>query len=160
MTPGEDRISEASRIVGDFGEMALAYYLTKKKIHVMRVNTVFFDLMVKDRSKHVFDTDKIVGLSVKLRDRSETTSTCTIQIKEFESIKNFAQKWNVEPWFCLSIVYRKKDQRMLEGFIFSCKSAPKYFADGKRVFAISFSRLRHARDSGELSANRCFKWIL
>jgi hypothetical protein len=156
----ETRISEASRIVGNFGEMALAFYLTKKRIHVMNVNTVFFDLMARDKGKHVFNTDKIVGISVKLRDRSETTPSCTIVINDFERIKEFARKWNVEPWFCLSIVCRKKEQKTLEGFIFSCASALKYFSRGKRKHAISFSRLRKAREIGEIDGNKCFKWIL
>jgi hypothetical protein len=50
---------EENRIVGDFGEYALAYFLTKKGIHIFRADTVFFDLIAKDPSDKLFPKKKI-----------------------------------------------------------------------------------------------------
>ena len=149
---------EESRIVGNFGEYVLAFYLAKKGINVIRADTHFFDLIVKDTSGRVFKKNDIIGISVKFRDRTLTTSTCTIPYKEFESVVKFGKKWKFEPYFCHIIVSREEDQGILEGFIFSRKSAKKYFAKRKRQHAISFSKLR--ADRSLTQSNRYFKWNL
>lgn len=154
------KLPEESRIAGVFGESATAFHLIKKGIHVMNVDTVFFDVMVKDPARKMFNTKNIVGISVKIRDRSSTTPSCTVQIKEFPKIQLFSDKWNVDPWFCFIIIFKEKGKKILEGFLFSSEDAKKYMAEGKREYAISFSKLRKARDCKELSGNNCFTWRL
>lgn len=151
---------EESRIVGIFGESVTSFYLIKKGVHVMNADTVFFDVMAKDPKKTVFKTNKIVGISVKLRDRTTTTSSCTIQISEYPKVQSFAKKWQVDPWFCFIIVFKKKNNKILEGFLFSAKDAKKYMSEGRRQYAISFSKLRKARDNNKLSEQNYFKWVL
>ncbi len=154
------RIEEESRLVGDFGELALAFYLTKLGINVIRANTVFFDLIVKDKNKIIFKNGNSVGISVKTRDRSNTTSTCTIPLAEYEKIKSFGGKWNLEPWICYIIVFRKNNKRMLQGFLFPYERAIDYMAHGKREYAISFSKLRQAHDEGKIKEKEFLEWIL
>jgi len=156
----KSRLEEESRLVGDFGELALAFYLTKLGIHVIRADTVFFDLIVKDKRKIIFKNDKLVGISVKIRDRTSTTPSCTIQLKEYNRIKSFGEKWGLEPWICFIIVYKKDNKRILEGFLFPYEKAKDYMAHGKRKYAISFSKLRQAHENGFIKEKEYFKWTL
>ena len=152
---------EESRLVGDFGEYALAYFLTKKGIHVMRADTVFFDIIVKDPKGIIFKKNKITGISVKIRDRTQSTSTCTIPHTDFTRIKEYGKKWNIEPWMCHMIVFTDKEKkRILEGFLFSYKDAEKFFAQGKRKYAISFSLLRKEIGKKFVRDKNYFKWFL
>jgi hypothetical protein len=155
------RTPEESRIVGNFGEYALAYYLSKKGINVIRADTVFFDLIVKDKKGIIFPRDEIIGVSVKLRDRSFTTPSCTIQHEDFEQISDYGSKWNIKPYFCHMIIYSdKEDGRVLQGFIFSQDTIKKYFSEKKREFAVSFSKLRDDIGKEFIQDKNYFRWKL
>jgi hypothetical protein len=153
------RTPENSRIVGNFGEYALAFFLTKKRINVMRVDTVFFDLIAHDDSGKIFPKDTNVGISVKMRD----TVGGTIPHTDFEKIKDYAKKWNIVPYMCHIQVHEEKEQKILEGYIFCAYDAEKFFNGTKRSYAISFSKLRkytYADENSEFRKNNYFKWIL
>jgi|SRR3989344_2985539 len=153
---------EENRIVGDFGEYALAYYLTKKGVHVIRVDTVFFDLIMKDPNQEISNIpNKIIGISVKTRDRSNTTPSCTIQIKDYNKIEQFGEKWNIQPWIGIIIISKNNEKnRVLEGFMFNYSKAKDYFSKGKRENAVSISKLRKDVDNYFIKTKNYFKWVL
>ena len=152
---------EENRLVGHFGEFALAFFLTKKGINVMVPDTVFFDIIAKDSKGLVFSKNKITGISVKIRDRTQSTGSCTIPIKDFPKIKSFGIKWNIDPWICHMIVFTDKEKRrVLEGFIFPYKDAKIYFSKGKRKYAVSFSLLRRKIGKKFIKEKNYLKWYL
>jgi hypothetical protein len=154
------RISEESNIVGNFGEYVTAFYLVKLGINVLRADTVCFDLFVTDSKGIIFPKNETCGISVKARDRSNTTKSCTIERKDFPKIESHAKKWRIHPWICHIIIFKKNGQRILEGFIFTWREAKKYFSGRKRKYAISFSRLREEIDGRFAGTKRYFKWCL
>lgn len=154
------RIVEEPKIVGDFGEFVTAYYLTKLGINVLRADTVCFDLFATDSRGVVFPKKATCGISVKIRDRSNTTPACTIVRKDFPKIKSHAKKWQIDPWICHLIVSKRENQKILEGFLLPVSEAQKYFAEGKRQFAISFSKLRKEINGKFAGTKRYFKWVL
>jgi hypothetical protein len=156
----KERLEEESRLVGDFGELVLAFYLTKLGINVIRADTVFFDLIAKDKNRIIFKNGNLVGISIKIRDRSVTTPSCTIQLKEYEKIKSFGEKWGLEPWICFIIVFRKEGKRILQGFLFPYEDGRGYMSHKKRKNAISFSKLREATRNGKIKENEFFEWII
>lgn len=154
------RIVEEPKIVGDFGEFVTAYYLTKLGINVLRADTVCFDLFITDSRGVVFPKKATCGISVKIRDRSNTTRSCTIVRSDLPQIESYAKKWGIEPWLCHLIISKKGGQRTLEGFLFPLSEAPKFLGEGKRKFAISFSKLRKEIKGSFAGTKRYFKWEL
>ena len=151
---------EETGIVGQFGELATAYYLSKLGISVLKADTICFDLFARDSDGVLFPKGRTVGLSVKIRDRSNTTPTCTIERPDFPDIKSHARKWDVEAWIAHLIVSKSRGSRILEGFLIPAREARKYFAGGARPYAISFSSLRKDIDGRFAGTGRYFKWHL
>lgn len=148
--------SEESRIVGDFGEGVLAYFLTKKGLNVIRADTVFFDLIVRDPYGKLFQKDKIIGISVKIR-----SSGGTIPFdKDFKKLKKCTKKWNVVPYICfMRIIERKGGNKKLEAFLFEANNARNYLGGTKRKLAISFSKLKKDNEKFKEGENY-FIWDL
>ena len=159
MSDNKVRLSEENRIVGVFGESLVAFQLIKRGVHVLLVDTVFFDLIVKDGSGRTFSKEKNVGISVKFRDRRFTTPSCSVVVEDSSEIESFAEKWNVVPWFCLIICSVDKDGKdCLEGFLFSAQDAHRYMVDKGRKNAVSFSKLRKAKNDGVITSHHYFCW--
>ena len=160
MITGKVWTEEENRISGIFGESATAFFLSKRGVNVLLVDTVFFDVIAREKSAKIFNTTKKVGISVKFRDRRYTTSSCTVAIKDFPKIKEMSEKWDVIPWFCYLIAFKNKQEEVLEGFLFSAEDAIKYMATEKQKYAISFAKLRQARKDNQISKECYFRWQL
>ena len=160
MITGKTWTEEENRISGIFGESATAFFLSKKGANVLLVDTVFFDIIARDKSSRIFNTTRKVGISVKFRDRRYTTRSCTVSIKDFPKIREMAEKWDVEPWFCYVIVAMRNNEEFLEGFLFSAKDASQYMATEKQEYAISFAKLRKAREEKRITKECYFCWHL
>ena len=121
-------------VSGDFGELLVSYYLVKKKLHVIIAKSEGFDLLVNDTKGLLFEKDRLVGISVKTRQKR---SLCLDLEIASEKLKRAAKIWKFIPYFCF-VTPR-------EVIIF-----PLQMANDSRVKTeanlISFARLKRIKD--------------
>lgn len=84
-------------VSGDFGELLVSYYLVKKRLHVIVAKSEGFDLLINDTKGFLFEKDKLIGISVKTRQKS---SLCLDLRKAYDKLKNAAEVWKFMPYFC------------------------------------------------------------
>ena len=84
-------------VSGDFGELLVSYYLVKKKLHVIVAKSEGFDLLVNDTRGLLFEKDKLIGISVKTRQKR---SLCLDLDIASDKLKRAAKIWKFIPYFC------------------------------------------------------------
>jgi hypothetical protein len=129
-------------VSGDFGELLVSYYLIKKKLHVIVAKSEGFDLLLNDTKGLLFEKDRLVGISVKTRQKG---SVCLDLEIASEKLKRAARIWKFAPYFCF-VTPR-------EVILF-----PLQIANDSRVKTeanlVSFARLKRIRDKRIVY----FKW--
>jgi len=84
-------------VSGDFGELLVSYYLVKKKLHVIVAKSEGFDLLVNDTRGLLFEKDKLIGISVKTRQKR---SLCLDLDIASDKLKRATKIWKFIPYFC------------------------------------------------------------
>ncbi len=84
-------------VSGDFGELLVSYYLVKKKLHVIVAKSEGFDLLVNDTRGLFFEKDRLIGISVKTRQKR---SICLDLHIASEKLHRAAKIWKFIPYFC------------------------------------------------------------
>jgi hypothetical protein len=84
-------------VSGDFGELLVSYYLVKKRLHVIVAKSEGFDLLVNDTEGLLFAKDRLIGISVKTRQKS---SLCLNVGIASEKLLRAAKIWKFVPYFC------------------------------------------------------------
>lgn len=119
---------------GDFGELLVSYYLVKKRLHVIVAKSEGFDLLVNDIEGKLFEKNRLIGISVKTRQKR---SLCLDLEAGVDKLKEAAEIWKFIPYFCF-VTPR-------EVIIF-----PSEFASDRRVKTganlVSFARLKRLKD--------------
>lgn len=91
-----DNIGNDTMVSGKFGELLIAYYFVKQKLHVILANSVGFDLVVKDRKGKFFIKDRLIGINVKAR---QSKSISLDLEKDISKLKKASRIWNFLPYF-------------------------------------------------------------
>jgi|GEM_PF-4967346 len=84
-------------VSGDFGELLVSYYLVKRKVHVIVAKSEGFDLLVNDANGFLFEKDRLIGISVKTRQKG---SLCLDLRKAYSRLRTAAKIWKFVPYFC------------------------------------------------------------
>jgi hypothetical protein len=84
-------------VSADFGELLVSYYLVKKKLHVIVAKSEGFDLLVNDTRGLFFEKDRLIGISVKTRQKR---SLCLDLRIASEKLHRAARIWKFIPYFC------------------------------------------------------------
>jgi len=97
------KVSKSSRhakIVGDFGEALVLYWLSKYGYECARIDHTGIDLIARNPSKK-----ELMGISVKSRTRTEGTESdvVNIPIDNFEKAKNACIAFGCVPYFAIVV---------------------------------------------------------
>jgi len=92
-----DNIGIDLMVSGDFGELLLAYYFAKQKLHVIVAKSAGFDLLVKDPMGKIFKKNKLIGISVKTRQQNSFSLDLD---KDIFKLERAAKVWDFIPYFC------------------------------------------------------------
>ena len=146
MTKGKtgfaENIGTDVMVSGDFGELLLAYYFVKKKLHVIIAQSVGFDLLVKDKKGVILPKNKLIGISVKTRQqKSYSIDLRSDRIK----LKKASKIWKFIPYFCFI--------SPLEAVIFPLNAAFIKYAKTDTGW-ISLPRLKKIKSDKKIH----FKW--
>jgi Holliday junction resolvase-like predicted endonuclease len=96
--------SRHSKIVGDFGESLVLYWLSKHGFECAKVDHTGIDLIANNRFTH-----EVMGISVKSRTRLEGTETDTVNIPadDFKKIDDACRAFMCKPY--IAVVVDAKD---------------------------------------------------
>ncbi|MFZ1978347.1 MAG: hypothetical protein WAV76_10370 [Bacteroidota bacterium] len=106
------RSSRHAKIVGDFGEALVLYWLSKYGYECARIDYTGIDLIARNPHKK-----EVMGISVKSRTRTEGTESdvVNIPIDNFEKAKNACHAFGCVPYFAIVV----DAGEIIRGFVLS-----------------------------------------
>jgi hypothetical protein len=109
------KVSKSSRhakIVGDFGEALVQYWLSKYGYECARVDHTGIDLIARNPNK-----EEVMGISVKSRTRTEGTEheVVNISVDNFEKAKIACRAFGCIPYFAIVV----DAGEIIRGFVLS-----------------------------------------
>lgn len=106
------RSSRHAKIVGDFGEALVLYWLSKYGYECARIDHTGIDLIARNPRKK-----EVMGISVKSRTRTEGTErdVVNISIDNFEKAKNACRAFGCVPYFAIVV----DAGEIIRGFVLS-----------------------------------------
>jgi len=127
-------LREATKIIGNLGELLLAYNLVTRRIKVARTDLAGFDLVVKDEARSLLSTSRLVGISVKTRGGKPSIPF------PLKTIRDEAKKWNLVPYLSCVLI----DEN--EAFLFPLEAADKLLTEKRKAISISKLRCESKKD--------------
>jgi Holliday junction resolvase-like predicted endonuclease len=92
--------SRHSKIVGDFGEALVLYWLSKDGFECARVDHTGIDLIARNRH-----TQELMGISVKSRSRSTGTQSASVNLSHdgFDKAREACRAFGCQPYYAIVV---------------------------------------------------------